>query len=104
MSSPMTVFRAVLLTGALACGLPMSGVAQPADPPRTTTAAQDGFVPIDELPPEDTLPAAPLLVGAYTVAWVLILAYVWLLWRKLGAVQREIEEARRAMGATGSKA
>ncbi|MGH9373475.1 MAG: hypothetical protein ACRD15_18295, partial [Vicinamibacterales bacterium] len=36
-------------------------------PPRT---ADEAFVPIDELPPGETLPAAPFLIAAYSVAWV----------------------------------
>lgn len=77
-----------------------SVLAQPtATPPSgtpTTTAAQDEFVPISELPPEDRLPAAPFLVGAYTVTLVLLAGYVWLLWRRLGVVQHELNEVRRA--------
>src|SRR5690606_31927346 len=61
-----------------------------------TTAAQDEFVPIDELPPEDRLPAAPFLVGAYTVTLILMVGYVWLLWRRLEVVRRELHEARAA--------
>ena len=72
-------------------------------PPPTTTAAQDGFVPIDELPPEDRLPAAPFLVGAYTITLVLLVGYAWLLWRRLGVVQRDLDEVRRSVGAGGSR-
>jgi len=66
----------------------------------TTTAAQDEFVPIDQLPPEDRLPAAPFLVAAYTVTLVLLAGYVWLLWRRLATVERELAMVRRA-GRTG---
>ncbi len=72
-----------------------------------TTAAQDEYVPLDELPPEDRLPAAPFLVAAYTIALVLLLGYVWTLWRRLEVVRRELEEVRsasaaRAQGRTGT--
>jgi CcmD family protein len=60
-----------------------------------TTAAQDEFVPISELPPEDRLPAAPFLVAAYTITLVLLAGYVWLLWRRVGALQHELNEVRR---------
>lgn len=59
-------------------------------PPRSP----DEFVPVTELPPEEQLPAAPLLVGAYAVAWLAVLLYVWSLWRRLGRVQQELREVR----------
>jgi CcmD family protein len=73
-----------------------SAVAQPPGPPTgQPTAAQDEFVPIGELPVEDQLPAAPFLVAAYTVVWVLLIGYVWMLWQRLVRVQRELADARR---------
>jgi CcmD family protein len=62
---------------------------QAQQPPRTT-AAQDGFVPVDTLPPGDTLPAAPLLVAAYAVAWLAIMLYLWSVWRRLSRVESEL--------------
>lgn len=64
-----------------------------------SSAAQDEFVPIDELPPEERLPAAPFLVAAYTITLVLLAGYVWLLWRRLETVRRELHDARAAAGA-----
>ena len=87
-----------LLILALATAQPIATQAQGTTPP-ATTAAQDEYVPIDQLPDEDKLPAAPFLVGAYTVAWLSILIYVWMLWRRLGKVEHELQEARRATGA-----
>jgi CcmD family protein len=60
------------------------------EPPRSP----DEFVPVSELPPNEQLPAAPLLVAAYAVAWVAVLAYVWSLWRRLGRVQQELRAVR----------
>ena len=37
--------------------------------PPATTAAQDGFVPVDETKPQEQLPAAPLLMSAYARGW-----------------------------------
>jgi CcmD family protein len=51
---------------------------------------QTEFVPIDELPPTEQLPAAPLLVAAYAFVWLAVLAYLWLMWRRLGKVEREM--------------
>jgi hypothetical protein len=31
---------------------------------------QNEYVPIDQLPPREAMPAAPLLIGAYIVVWL----------------------------------
>ena len=59
--------------------------------------AQEEFVPIDQVPPEDQLPAAPLLIAAYAVVWLIVFGYLWSLWRRQSAVEQEMRElARRA--------
>jgi CcmD family protein len=52
---------------------------------------QDEFVPISELPPQDQLPAAPLLVTAYAVVVAAFFAYLFSVMRRLAGVQRELE-------------
>ena len=52
---------------------------------------QDEFVPIDELPPQDQLPAAPLLVAGYSFVVLALFAYIVSVARRLGHVQRELE-------------
>jgi CcmD family protein len=52
---------------------------------------QDEFVPISELPPQDQLPAAPLLIGAYAFVWLALGGYVLSVARRLNTVQREVE-------------
>lgn len=52
---------------------------------------QDEFVPISELPPQDQLPAAPLLVAAYMFVLVGLFAYLFSVTRRLTGVQRELE-------------
>jgi CcmD family protein len=61
----------------------------------TTTAAQDEYVPIDQLPDSEKLPAAPFLIGAYVVVWGALLLYVLTLWRRLARVEADLREARR---------
>lgn len=61
-------------------------------PPRT---ADEGFVPIDELPPDERMPAAPFLIAAYAVAWIVVALYLWSIWQRLGRVEREIAEVSR---------
>ena len=64
-----------------------SPAAAPAQPP----AATDQYVPMDEIPEQDKLPAAPYLIGAYMVAWLMLLFYVWSLWRRLQTVEEELK-------------
>jgi CcmD family protein len=63
----------------------------PQRPPARPPAAQDEYVPIDQIPEHDKLPAAPYLIGAYTVAWLMVLLYVWSLWRRLTRVEQELK-------------
>tara|TARA_Y100000588_G_scaffold219934_1_gene233831 strand:+ start:391 stop:690 length:300 start_codon:yes stop_codon:yes gene_type:complete len=60
-----------------------AGVGQP---------AQDEFVPLDSVPPEDQLPAAPLLVAAYALLWIAVVGYLWSIWRRMVAVERDLSE------------
>lgn len=73
---------ALALTGAIGTR------AVSAQPP---PAATDGFVPVTDLPPDEQLPAAPLVLTAYSIIWVGVLVYVGLLWRRLGAVQKDLD-------------
>jgi CcmD family protein len=84
---------------ALACagaGASRVQAAQPAQP-----AARDEFVPIREIPQQDQLPAAPLLIGAYSVAWLVIVIYVWSLWRRLARVETELQTLAGRLSSRG---
>ena len=60
--------------------------------------AQEGFVPVDQLPAgQEQLPATPLVATAYAVAWVAILIYVWFLWRRLARVDRELLDVAKRL-------
>ena len=52
---------------------------------------QDEFVPVSQLPPQDQLPAAPLLVTAYAFVWVVLFGYLLSVGRRLAKVQHEVE-------------
>jgi CcmD family protein len=54
------------------------------------TTPDDEFTPISELPPDERLPAAPMLVGAYAFVALAIFAYLVSLSRRLQGVAREI--------------
>ena len=94
MSMKGLAVRATLML-ALCCVL--AGPSVRAADAQPTQPAQEQFVPIDELPPEDQMPAAPLLIVAYAFAWVALLVYLWSIRRRLSGVERELAEvARRA--------
>jgi CcmD family protein len=76
------VFAIVLATLA---AVPL--LAQPPAQPQQ----QNEYVPIDELPPQDQLPAAPLLVIAYAVVMLGLFAYVVSVARRMTTVQRELD-------------
>ena len=83
------VFALLMMVCAGGSSLAVAGQ-QP--PPK---AAQDEFVPIDQLPPGEQLPAARFLIIAYAVAWVLVAAYLYSIWQRLGRVEGEIADVSR---------
>jgi len=89
----MLIKRAILfLALAAVLASPALAAAQPQPP-----AAQTEFVPVDELPEQEQLPAAPLVIAAYAVAWVAMLIYLGSIWRRLGKVDRELAEVSRRL-------
>jgi hypothetical protein len=65
--------------------------------------AQTEFVPIDELPPTEQLPAAPFLVAAYAFVWLAAMYYLWTIWSRLGKVEREIQALRQRGQGSGPR-
>lgn len=80
----------VVLTSLLLVAAPAFALQQP--------GGQSEFVPIDQLPKTDQLPAAPLLVAAYAFVWVAVLFYLWTIWRRLNRVEADMRtlEQRQA--------
>jgi CcmD family protein len=72
-----TVVSLVCLPGALAAH------SQP--PP-----AQEEFVPLSEIPPEEQIPAFTLVATAYGLVWVVLIGYVWSVSRRLQTVEAEL--------------
>ncbi len=86
-SCGLRVGLALALAVVFACLAPAWAEAQP-DP-------VNEFVPIDELPEEDRLPAAPFLITAYSIVWILAFGYFWLLSRRQADVERDLAELAR---------
>jgi CcmD family protein len=91
----MSVALVLTLAGSMA-GTVRAAVQQSGAQPQ---AAQNEFVPLKDLPKQEQLPAAPLVMGAYAVVWLALLVYVWSLWRRVGSVQAELTELRRRVAA-----
>ena len=72
----------VLLWSMMLCAAPLFAFQPP--------AGQTEFVPINELPPADQLPAAPLLITAYAFVWLALMIYLWSIWRRLGKVEADM--------------
>jgi CcmD family protein len=51
---------------------------------------QSEFIPAKDLPPTESIPAAPLLVAAYAFIWVAAVFYLWTIWRRLNKVEVEL--------------
>ena len=57
---------------------------------------QSEFMPVTEIPASEQLPSAPLVIAAYAFVWLAFMVYVWMMWRKLGKVEQELEAPVRA--------
>lgn len=62
-------------------------------PPRV-----DEFVPISELPPQEQMPAAPLLIAAYAIVLLVFFVYVFSIARRLSTVQEELRQLQSSLG------
>ncbi len=80
----MRLLRMLLLLGALAASAPAIAAQQP--PP------QSEFVPVDDIPPGEQIPAINLVAAAYGFVWVVLLGYVWSIGRRLQKVESELVE------------
>lgn len=76
----------LLLSFSLSTGSAFAQQPEPQQPKQT-----DEFVPVSQLPPQDQLPAAPLLVVAYAFVWLVLFAYVVSVSRRLAKVQHEVQ-------------
>jgi CcmD family protein len=89
------VFALLLVAVVLFVG--RSGLVVAAQPADQTEAAREGYVPVKDLPAAEQLPAAPLVIGAYAFIWIGLMAYLWTIWRRLAAVDRELALLRQTI-------
>ena len=94
----MSFFRPVIfiaLALLLAAPAPAFASQQPQPP------ADQEYVPVDTA--EEQLPAAPLVIGAYSVVWLVLRLYLWSIWRRLSRVEREIVQVSRRIEVGGRR-
>ena len=58
----------------------------------------DGFVPAQSLPQAEQIPAAPLLLSSYAFFLVLMMFYLWTIWRRINKVEQEMHDLGRRQG------
>lgn len=61
-------------------------------------AASDGFVPMNSLPPGEELPAARFVVASYAFFLLLMVFYIWTIWKRLAKVEQDMKELGRRQG------
>jgi CcmD family protein len=74
----------LLLTGVSAA----RAAAQPKPSP-------DEFVPVQDIPDSEKLPAVRLVATAYGFVWVVLLGYVWTVGKRLRTVESELDALQR---------
>ena len=91
-----TASPATSATMVIALQQPGAAAAQP---------APEGFEPVGALPAprQEQLPAAPLVMAAYGFIWVLLLGFLWSIWRRLGAVEREMKSVEQRVAEAGKR-
>ena len=89
-----TLIRAIAVVFVLTMQLsPLAAQTQPRQ--------QEEFTPIDQLPPQDQLPAAPLLIGAYAFVLLMLFGYLVMVSRRLSAIQTEVNRLDADLKRTG---
>ena len=82
----------------IACQSQQVSEARQTQPP---PSQQEEFIPIDQLPPQDQLPAAPLLVGAYVFVLLMLFGYMFTVSRRLVVIQREVDRLDHELKRSG---
>jgi CcmD family protein len=78
------IVLSLILIGAAGTGRAGQVLAQQQPPP--------DFVPVENAPPGEQIPAMPLLGAAYGFIWVGVFGYVWSIARRLKQVETELTE------------
>jgi len=55
----------------------------------------EGFVPVTGGPQIEQIPAAPLVIASYAFFLLLMVFYLWTIWRRIGKVETEMHALGR---------
>jgi CcmD family protein len=91
------------LAVAILCVMAFSATAAIVRAQQPPAGATDGFVPVENLGNQEKIPAAPLVMGAYAIAWIMVFGYLWSIWQRLNRVERELGEVSRRVPAGGAR-
>ena len=58
-------------------------------------AAQDKFEPVGNVPIGEQLPAGPFIVGSYAFFLLLMVFYLWTIWRLINRVEKDMQDLAR---------
>ena len=58
----------------------------------------EGFAPITGVPPGEQIPAAPLVIASYAFFLLLMVFYLWTIWRRIGAVETDMRALEQRQG------
>lgn len=83
----MRLIRVLFVLATLGMALPATAMAKEGQPKPPAD-----FVPVENAPPGEQIPAMPLLGAAYGFIWVGVFGYVWSLGRRLQKVEAELTE------------
>jgi hypothetical protein len=61
-------------------------------------APQEEFKPFTGVPPGQQVPAAPLVIGVYAFFLLLMMFYLWTIWRRIGKVETDMRALERRQG------
>lgn len=85
----MRILCALAVVSCLGLAAPESLVAQ------GQPAARDEYVPISELPPDEQMPAAPMVIGAYAFVWIAFVGYVFTLVTRTKKLESDLKALER---------
>lgn len=60
-------------------------------------AATDEFIPMSEFSDREVLPATPLVFYAYGFAWVALMSYLWMTWRRIEQVDKDLQAVKKRL-------
>jgi hypothetical protein len=68
----------------------LAAVTIAASQPPPPQPAQEEFIPLDQLPPEAQLPAAPMVIAAYVFVWVAFVVYIFTVVKRIRKVEVDL--------------